>query len=299
MTYAIPQTADTAKGIRHCVEDQIAKGLEELDDHEEDLHERVHNVRKRFKKIRAALRLARKPLGDRYKPDNVLFRDAGRRLSEVRDAQAMIETLHRLRDVYSSVLNDYAFSDLHRELELRRDTIAESLDLPNVLKEMRPVFEEGRDRMNRWSWKDGSFDDLRAGLGKSFKRARRARDEAYETGEVEAFHEWRKRSKYHRYHLRILRYGWAEVLNAEREELHTLTDYLGDDHDLAVFIDTLEAEFDTLRGGTDLKALRGLIEAESADLRKKAKPLGALFFDEPTDVMCDRIERIWRARSVV
>lgn len=55
---------------------------------QQDPSEAVHDARKRFKKIRALLRLVRDQLGeDVYQSENACFRALGRRLSDVRDAQ--------------------------------------------------------------------------------------------------------------------------------------------------------------------------------------------------------------------
>ncbi len=62
-----------------------------------DPTEAVHDVRKGFKKVRAALRLAREELGDEtYRAENYAFRDAARPLTEVRDAQMLVETFDKL-----------------------------------------------------------------------------------------------------------------------------------------------------------------------------------------------------------
>src|SRR5947208_439602 len=59
----------------------------------------VHDARKRFKKVRAVLRLVRAELGERaYQRENKCFRDAGRPLTEVRDAKILIETLDKLTE---------------------------------------------------------------------------------------------------------------------------------------------------------------------------------------------------------
>ena len=59
--------------------------------------EAIHDARKRLKKARAALRLARAALSkDEYRWENDTLRDAARPLSEVRDAQALIDTLDDL-----------------------------------------------------------------------------------------------------------------------------------------------------------------------------------------------------------
>src|ERR1700683_1806158 len=61
--------------------------------------EAVHEVRKHFKRIRAVLRLVRGELGEQiYHRENICFRDAGRPLTEIRDARVLLETLEQLRD---------------------------------------------------------------------------------------------------------------------------------------------------------------------------------------------------------
>src|SRR4030095_5185888 len=59
----------------------------------------VHDARKKFKQLRGLLRLLRFELGEKiYRKQNRVFRDAGRPLSEVRDADVMIEAIDELQD---------------------------------------------------------------------------------------------------------------------------------------------------------------------------------------------------------
>src|SRR5262245_11848944 len=56
--------------------------------------EKVHDTRKRLKRARAAVRLARPALGDRaWRRENESLRDAGRPLSAIRDSRILIDTL--------------------------------------------------------------------------------------------------------------------------------------------------------------------------------------------------------------
>ena len=50
----------------------------------------VHAARKRLKKIRGVLCLVRPELAEWYRVENVRYRDVGRDLSQIRDAQVMI-----------------------------------------------------------------------------------------------------------------------------------------------------------------------------------------------------------------
>ena len=67
--------------------------------------ESVHAARKAIKRARAALRLLRGTLGEAsYQHENAALRDAGRRLSPLRDAKSMAEMFRALRERHVSRL---------------------------------------------------------------------------------------------------------------------------------------------------------------------------------------------------
>ena len=82
--------------IQRIAEEQLEKAVAEIQDGELDRHEAVHQVRKRFKKIRGLIRLVRPAFEKTYQRENAMFRDAGREISAVRDAQSLIEAFDRL-----------------------------------------------------------------------------------------------------------------------------------------------------------------------------------------------------------
>ena len=69
----------------------IATGAEETDDTP------VHETRKHLKKARAALRLVRKEIGrGLFRQQDHALRDAGRLISDIRDAEVRLQTVRRL-----------------------------------------------------------------------------------------------------------------------------------------------------------------------------------------------------------
>ena len=73
----------------------------------------VHQVRKHFKQVRGALRMVRKELGGKqFNRENRTFRDAGRPLSEVRDAKVMVDTIDELTEHYKGQLTSRSFNRL-------------------------------------------------------------------------------------------------------------------------------------------------------------------------------------------
>src|SRR5215475_1314183 len=88
------------KNIRRIVRKQMDEALEYLTEpHRGSRDEAVHEARKCFKKIRAVLRVVKPAIARKdHRRENVCFRDAGRPLTEVRDAKIVVETLDKLAE---------------------------------------------------------------------------------------------------------------------------------------------------------------------------------------------------------
>ena len=67
------------------------QALAELSASREPTHQDVHSVRKRLKKLRGLVTLARYGLGKRrYAAENACYRDAGKMLASARQASAVL-----------------------------------------------------------------------------------------------------------------------------------------------------------------------------------------------------------------
>ena len=71
MSYRFEPGEKVERGVKRMAREQIDKALAEIDSDELDVHERVHQVRKRCKKLRAIARLVRPALGSQYAGINV------------------------------------------------------------------------------------------------------------------------------------------------------------------------------------------------------------------------------------
>src|SRR5687768_17143099 len=96
MAYAFERDESLATAIPRLMNEQIARAREQLTDQSAPPEKRVHDARKRFKETRALLRMIREPLGAQFAVENAWFRDAGRELAAVRDADAVLEALEKL-----------------------------------------------------------------------------------------------------------------------------------------------------------------------------------------------------------
>ncbi len=208
MPYRLRKQEPVEEAVRRIATEQIGRCLGEIADSDLDRHKTVHQVRKRCKKIRGLIRLVR-PSFEAYQHENGCFRDAARRLSYIRDAQSIIETFDKLVDCFADQIDASAFASIRGQLMERRQQIADdAAGLNRRLDDFRASMDEARRRVEGWSLQRDGFDAVAGGLSKTYGRGRKAMKRAYNSPTSENFHEWRKRTKYHWYHARLLESVW-------------------------------------------------------------------------------------------
>lgn len=294
MAFRFCRKMSVQDNLRRIAGEQIDKAIDEICDASRDRHDVVHQVRKRCKKLRALIRLVR-PSFDDYQRENRFFRDAARELSYVRDAQSIIECLDALPRNNSAAIDDDALAAIRSDLEERRRRVAEdTVGLNEELDAFLDGMREARERVRDWTIRDSGYSAIRGGLKRTCKRGRKALRAARGSADTELLHEWRKRTKYHWYHMRLLRRIWPEMLAVHRRTADQLSDLLGDDHDLAVLRSTVQQEADRMDSLTRLQALLDLIDQRRAELQANAFPLGERLFAEPPKQLASRFQTYWK-----
>lgn len=297
MPYRFQTNESVRAGAGRIATEQIDRAVGDVEDPSLDAAETVHAVRKRCKKIRAVLRLLRDELDNdgTYSEENAWYRDSARALADLRDAVAMIECYDRLADSYSSQIDRRALGRIRRAFTLRRKALSEhDSDLHRRLEAFRGKMIAGRERLSDWPVESTGFAALRGGLIKTYKRARKGLKTAYDEGTDEAFHEWRKRIKYHWYHMRLLRNVWPGLMKQRARLVHDLASLLGDDHDLAVMRQTVVRSPDEFGDKKTRQLLFGLIDRRMAELQAAARPLGEHVLAEKPKALARRLESHWR-----
>lgn len=294
MSYRLRRNKSASKSTRKVAREQIDKAIAEIDDASLDRHEVVHQVRKRCKKLRGLIRLVR-PSFDKFQDENAFIRDSARGLSYVRDAQSIIDCLEKLTDESDQPIDPALCKPVRDELIRRRGEIAKDEEGLNIkLAEFRDRMKELRLRVDDWRVEGKGWAAFEGGLKKTYRRGRKAMGEAYADRSPEAFHEWRKRAKYHWYHLRLLRNIWPEMMKVECAAADELGDLLGDDHDLAVLRQTLEQTPENFGGREKVAELTELIESRRWQLEAEARPLGELLYAEKPKRHVARLRCYWK-----
>lgn len=294
--------------IKRVAEEQALTALEELgtvqrqtDDYDQFarvLDKSVHNARKALKKIRAVLRLVRDELGEEaYQRENLSYRNAGRLLSGLRDQYVMVQTIDELREDHAGEIAADTVAAVQSALaaqhEARRKRLfADSKPIQRAIIQI----ELARQRISAWPIEQDGYVAVRKGLRRTYKRGRKRMRDAYADPAPEHFHEWRKRVKYHWYHMRMLTPLWPTVLSKIAEDIHEAADYLGDAHDIAELQKTLKRLQDVGDKG-EIEALFSLLSQRRQSLENAAKPLGARIFVESPDRFVRRIGGYWEVAA--
>ena len=281
-----------AGGLRRIVRGQIevATGGFERGD---DLGEAVHEARKSFKRMRAAVRLSRDLLGDEvYRAENRAYRDAGRELSDARDAQVLRETLDDLAHRYRKEIDADAFAGLRQALDADATAAHEQLERNSAaIDEIRANLDSARDRVDTWPQPEGTDASVLApGFERIYKRGRRARRAAEHEAGDETMHELRKRAKDLWHAAQILRPAKPKRMKRLGRRAHRLSDLLGDDHDLAVLLEAVGTRPRTLRPG-EVALLRRLIAHRRKRLQREALACARRIYRRKPSAWRDRIAR--------
>jgi len=287
MGYSFDHDESTLAGVRRVCLEQLDEAVDDLGpSFADEPHAAIHDVRKRCKKIRGAVRLVRPVVPSKqYRRVNDVARDAARELSGFRDARALVVTFERLRDA----------------TELDRDQLASTLELlvadqrvaEGELAPDHPALEAARDRLAQLGdaidalpSANTEWGGIAPGLVKTYERGRSAMSSSIDRPTGPSIHEWRKRAKYTRYHLALVAPSAPDVLEPLEAAFHRLTDTLGDAHDLFVLEQRLE-------GIDDVDGARLLVNGARTDLERRAVHLGRRLYAESGKRFGQRLGTYW------
>lgn len=299
MSFVLEVDEPLSAGVRRIAHEQAERALEGLGSAEADREaadDAIHDARKRFKKIRAALRLVRHHLGPEvFARENEAWRDAGRQLAEVRESAVLPRTLRSLRDRHGDALAPGPFEEMADRLEAYHGCVLDRvLAEDGPLAEATVMVQAARDRIHAWPLTASDWEAIAPSVRKVYKRGLRRMEDAYEDPSAAAFHEWRKRVKYLWYQLRMLAPVWESVLGEWADVQHDLADDLGEANDLSDLLEQLEnGRLDV--DGEVATVLTGVATRWRAERWDDARPLGLRLYAESPDEFVERMGTYWTA----
>ncbi|MCX2745133.1 CHAD domain-containing protein [Mangrovivirga sp. M17] len=270
---------DISNQIKAYLKENAESVIEIIDDSESDVKIKIHEIRKCLKKLRAALRLIRGNF-DEYKKYNVIYRDAGRKLSLARDATSVIEALENLKSTYNNQLYKNTFKSFTNFIVEKRDRLHDLKNMERIFQEIKNDILETLQKMEVWEI-ENSFAFIKPGMIKVYKRGKKAYNRCCEDASPPKLHEWRKRAKYLRYQLRIIIPLWPEIIDPLEDEYHKLTDFLGDDRDLFMLENVVDNNEHHFASEEDSKLLKAIISSQRREYQMEAIKYGKKLYSLP------------------
>ncbi|MDX1578929.1 MAG: CHAD domain-containing protein [Gemmatimonadota bacterium] len=291
MSYRLAAHEDPEAALPRILLEETDAAIAEAVDPDLDPSTAIHQVRKRCKRARGALQLFRGALPARRDTD-ARFRDAARRLGHLRDATAIREALDEaVGEAMDQGLRARA-EPVRRALRRRearaRDDGEARKHLEGFADEVRAIRSAVPDlRVTARGW--GAIVD---GLGHVYERGRRHGERAEREPTPERLHKWRRWTKYHWYHMRLLGDVAPSRLEERRRAAKRLEETLGLDHDLAV-LKGLLGDLGTSREATE--ATRAIVDRRRDALLSAALELGRRLYREEPERFVAEIEPAWGA----
>jgi CHAD domain-containing protein len=300
MPYRLELGEPLSAGMRRLMLEQVALIAENLTSPEIDRETGIHNARKCCKRLRAAYRLLRGEIGRAIcRRENYRFRDISRSLAGPRDAWVRLQTLDALTVPAPDAPPLLSFGVFRQTLlDAYRETLSQRLGDTETVPRALAALEEARRVIATLPIERETFDALRPGLRRTYRRGRRAMAQAYALTDPARFHEWRKRVKDLWHQIEILENCWPAAFSGLAMELHALSDYLGDDHDLEVLrLSALEMR-DTFASETELSTLLERIAQKRLALEECARPLGERLYRERPKVFTNKVEACFKMSAL-
>lgn len=228
----------------------------------------LHAARKSVKHVRAVLRLLKADHARGLAKTEKHLRAANRALSPLRDAEAIVKSLHNLRRNAPELFSAPAFAQLRDRLVTRKRQLLRDVLRDGTIRDIRAHLRKAAAGARRWRAAHKGFRTMTAGLTVSHQRSRAAMVRAERGRGPAQFHEWRRQLKCLWYQMRLL--GPLAPLRGDVRALHAAEGSLGDDHDMVLLHDIVLAEIASRGLAVDPRRLRRATARYQAVLRKRA-----------------------------
>ena len=242
-----------------------------------DMDSRIHDSRKRAKKLRSLLRMAAPACPGAVRQCDRRIAAAARDLGKTRDSAARLECLDRLIARTDDTQDKADLRLLRGILADRTRGHAHAVDGARALKGFRRAMERTEKALR--AWPSGAFGPgtVRRGLLAGYRDTRTAWKQARAAPDADHLHDWRKALQTHRHQMRLLAPAPGTRHARRCDRLDGLADLLGDGHDLAMLEDYIHRD----RTALPRRAVSAAVRAsrhQSARLHAEAFAVGKTLF---------------------
>jgi len=263
-----------------------------------DRHKGVHSARKCFKRLRSVLLLARPGMPEPvFRNLTARVANIGKGLAAARDAQALLDAVDKLEQNTEADAGDGPMRSIRGWLHKRRHVAEQSLAQTTASEAMRKLLEI-RPAISGLAVYPDNFTPLAKGIERCYRATRTHFKSAIRSDDAEELHEWRKGVQQHWRHMQLLTPCWPSELSARAEAARSLSQLLGDDHDIAMLMHLVMTPTMTFGSPEDTTAFVKRCRKRHKALRKDAKIKGERLFVEKPGPFASRIHAYWTTAAV-
>jgi len=289
LNYSISYKLSVQDSIQKIANELIKESISECRSKQLTNDDIIHSVRKKCKRIRGLLRIVRPNIGNLYRNENQFYRDLAHNLSDARDRRVIIETLEKL----GSLTKNKSHFDMFQDIIQKKEESNRLFNISKLVKEFELTIADSLKGIKNWQLEEKKFNSLKGGLGKTYRRGKNAMINTFQNPTTENYHEWRKRVKYHYFHLEFLIPVWENIISEHCNEVHRLSEMLGYDHDLCILKELINSDPKLIENSRARRIISDTIDVEQIDLRIKIKLLGKKVFAEKARQLLKRLEQYW------
>jgi len=294
MAFRLRPDESVTDGLRRLARKELKAARDGLRQASPPGDEAIREARKSVKKVRAIAQLIAADDGGGLADSPKELRGVSRTLSALRDADAMLETLTKLRKKNARLMSEHSFARLRRWLSGRKQSAMDVAERDKAWSAVDRRLRKIRGAAKRWKPEHPRFRALAAGIHAAHKRGRKRLAQAKDGGAAD-YHEWRKEMKALWYSLRLIE-DCAAGVRKDVEQLHNAERWLGDDHNLVVLCAELSNDASVCGGPADLERVRLAIDRYQNSLRGQAIAATRRIYGLKSGAYLRRVKRAWKAR---
>jgi CHAD domain-containing protein len=262
-----------------------------------DRHTGVHSARKCLKRLRSLLLVAKPGMpGPVFANLNDRLGRIARGLAPARDAQALMDAVNKLDRETERGPGQGPIQSLQGWLQKRKQAAEHSLERNAASDAMRGLLEL-RPAFAGLAVYPDDFRPLAEGLRLCYRASRKSFQHAFDTDHAEDMHDWRKGVQHHWRQMQLLAPCWPSELSARAEAARSLSQLLGDDHDLAMLCRLVSTPTMMFGNGEEIAAFYKRCHRRQNALRREGRLKGERLFVERPRIFAERIAAYWTAAA--
>ena len=293
MPFRLRSTESVADGLRRIARAELSSISTRLESAAPPRRDTIHEIRKSVKKTDAILQVVVADGGRGFAKSAKRLHVIHARLSALRDADVVLETLRILRNRNPGILNQRCVGRLRRRLSSHKRSLMKAARRKATWQRVSKSVRRIRRNAKHWNPRHRQFRSLAAGIRLAHQRGRTAMARARKSQRAGDFHDWRKQIKTLWYELRLLE-GSGPRIRRDVKALHRVEVWLGNEHDVVMLSEELSK--DKSRGdiSLDLDRIRLVGDSYRAELRAKALACTRGIFARTSRDYVDSVRREWQ-----